>query len=381
MENVIRTIDRLDELYKVAQTSRKLIRLNYPGQLQLDFPNRRFLYNNYIFGKRATTQIYDLVGIKSKFSKKLEDMSSDPLEIEKLWSSIQPLFESYIRQKNLQGVVDLDNGIIEQLWENNYMNNPITFDGFFGFLKNYLIYNKKIGYDNTRYYISTVRTTGDYLEFYLIDSADCVDFFEGDEWRYGIKFEIQPSSYSLVPVMVRVICTNGLSEMQEYTKSDIRKSSFGYSYIADAINSFLNRETRFKELVALKSPAFKVEASIREYSEARELLVKLSEKDGVLKSVVAEKLPYSLSDYRNYYKVRGVDFREDEFWLSTAKSGVSAYELLNVMTEVSSSSADYAQVDYGSIHLIQNWASNFFFKEPDLSKVSVNLEVDVTKLK
>ena len=167
------------------------------------------------------------------------------------------------------------------------------------------------------------------INFSTVDPSTKFNAVGNDEWVLGSILGIGLTEAFASPYYGRLVCTNGLVD-----GINMRKFSLsGKGYTEQAISQMISRGTNLKKLVGdhikeVSATAIKCETSLSEYLNFRKIMSEgLNDDQKELADVL-----FPLYHIEDAYGGKDV-FNNNEQWKTTAKSGVTVYELLNDITK------------------------------------------------
>ena len=167
------------------------------------------------------------------------------------------------------------------------------------------------------------------IRFSTVDPSTKFNAVGNDQWILGSILGIGLTEAFASPYYGRLICTNGLVD-----GINMRKFSLsGKGYSEQAISQMISKGTNLKKLVSdhikeISANAIKCEVSLSEYLNFRKIMSEGLNED---QKDVADLL-FPLYHIEDAYGGKEI-FDNNEQWKTTAKSGVTVYEMLNDITK------------------------------------------------
>jgi len=194
----------------------------------------------------------------------------------------------------------------------------------------------------------------------------------GEIWKTGHSVTVDPFGVLMEPYMERVICSNGMVKEIKTNKYSI---SHGGSY--DKAFEIKLGTTDYNIIGSIKDGIVRMKennASVREFLQFRNILDNnpSSEVSRVLsRDPGGETGGFSLSGIIRSY---GEDLLEkSDRWLSTADSGIKAFDIVNSATYIASR-CEVFNLNPDSAHKIQKIAAKTLLDELDLEHVAPRLK-------
>lgn len=350
-------------------------------KIEYDFEKDEFRHPDLRLSKGVSTnKILELAKIRKGFGKLL----SDGGDVEQLKTQIH----TAISGMNVTGVYDHEQNLVVDVFENRYNNPRYSIGEMIDYTGNFL--KEALG-EKSSFEVSNVRVKRDGVRFSVIDRGSSVDVLSGvntstlsdsaieylgietqsDDWQFGVEFEIYPERVSISQAFERVICTNGMVQQKGVNSMKLTTKDFSMAKLNRLINKSLSGVGNYSsELLQNRAKTFvSVNASLREVFLFWNAIESLSN-EGEYHALLERIFPKSKSSYQEAYENKGYEFKDNDFWLSTANSGVNAYELLNRVTEACYRDFEF---EFPQKHrsLLRSKASKMFLEgSPDLSNIA-----------
>lgn len=192
-----------------------------------------------------------------------------------------------------------------------------------------------------RFGAANIEPRNNKLAFSFITDEEPVDVFNtgADTWSVGYEVLFNENSFDIYPIYERLVCSNGMRSITKSKSTNISKNKF-------------NEETIFKITKRIFKSTNKIKSDLVDrvnYMKTNNLSLDelknignwvQGELDMVeLKSDVTQTTKdeiydsFDLSKYDNIYHTEVL--KKKSRWLSTADSGVNAYDMLNQITNIS----------------------------------------------
>ena len=174
-----------------------------------------------------------------------------------------------------------------------------------------------------------INTDSKNIRFSTVDPSTRFDAIGDDKWVLGSILSIGLTDAFASPYYGRLICMNGMVDGIKMRKFSLS----GKSYTEDSIRHVISKGTNLKKLAAdhimeVSKNAVGCEASLSEYLMFRKIMMAGLTED---QKETADTL-FPLYHIEDAYGGKEV-FDNNDRWKSTAKAGVTVYELLNDITK------------------------------------------------
>lgn len=166
------------------------------------------------------------------------------------------------------------------------------------------------------------------IKFSTVDPTTKFNAVGSDEWVLGSILSIGLTEAFASPYYGRLICTNGMVDGIKMKKASLT----GKGYTESAIGQIISKGTNLKKLagdhiIEVSNAAATCDASLSEYLMFRKIMLDgLTDDQRELSDIL-----FPLDHIEDAYGGKSV-FDHNDQWKSTAKSGMTVYELLNDIT-------------------------------------------------
>lgn len=330
-----KTIEEIRSWYDATTRNNPIIRDIIPFNVQDVQINQdgSFSIEDCSFDESSTKKLFDILNLKDKFIKNHESMGdelySDVTNKIKRASgdhtiygaltenadhtyTVTDLYKANPKKKALDDLCNAENmvkNICDSLAASNCswaLKNP-TFDN----------------------------TTATY-SLMLNNTSDPIEALKGDMWNQGHYFEFNSTHFSQAPYFERQVCTNGMMKQQLGFKTDISRANWYNDKLSKTISECLT-ENNTDVAALIETYAAKAKASqinLFDFLRARNMF---DSKEGTHADII-EKY-FNLAPL---YAAYGDDIeKKSTFWKSTAKTGINAYDFINMLTWIGSHPKDF----------------------------------------
>ena len=221
------------------------------------------------------------------------------------------------------------------------------------------------------------------LSFSFIADEEPVDVFNAgfDTWSVGYEVSFNENSFDIYPVYERLVCSNGMKSITRRKNTNISKNKFNEEEIykitrrkmksTDRITKHLIEQTNL-----LKTTTLSLDELRWANRHVKSLLMSTGFKEEVkteTKEMITDSFDLSKYDELYHCDVQ----KKSRRWLSTANSGVNAYDMLNQITNIATHLVVAETVTPIELNML---ASEIFFMDKfDLSQVAGFAEIPVMK--
>jgi hypothetical protein len=170
----------------------------------------------------------------------------------------------------------------------------------------------------------------------FVNNNDEFDVLKNDAWKSGHQFDIDLFKFEMKPFFQRLVCSNGMS-LKEYGDGiSINKKQYSPRHISYIIYKNLTQNNwEHETLITQVNKLNSNNVSLKEFYSAKKIIDSIGSRYTNDNMIAAHQQlvldHFSEEKFLKAYNIRNIDGKSDK-WLSTANSGINAYQFFNNIT-------------------------------------------------
>lgn len=372
---VLEQVEEFKSTISQKQPVLELTPLNF-SEIQFDVEREKIILGDYKFDDKALNKINSLLSIKKDLPKKLKKVSNES------WDVLKDVLKDIGNRQGYFAEVDTNTKIIKSIKSHNNRKNTeeqlienLNFtDHIIDNLSKSDV-NLEIG--NLIYDIDNNIIKMDFInsdsEFEVLKNWKGVS---SDTWKTGFSIEKDSFQTKFNSFLYRLVCTNGMTTKEIGNTSALSNNASNYdSKIHNQLEKlFIGYDSDLIRDIQEKCKLLsKYNLSVDEYSSIFKKLTSLNS-DENYQELINKKFIH-FDRIKGFYEFKGIDIdKQSPVWLKSANSGLSAYDVFNQLTEISSHPDTYQNLNQKDANQIQIWSQNLFFNNLDLSQIAQKYE-------
>ena len=194
-----------------------------------------------------------------------------------------------------------------------------------------------------------------------------IAMFPGDAWKTGQIVTIDPFGIKLEPYMERQICTNGAVGISRTSEYNILHGKTHEANVLFAKKVGLTERKTVEELREGIEHAMKYNASVREFYRFRKYFEENCAESAEVQRALGKGQVFDDTKLLDTYGESLTAYSDR--WLSTADSGVNAYDLINSATYIASRPVEYGITASAALG-VQRMAAKSLMSNVDMMHVA-----------